>query len=266
MVASVILIYFDFSEVSVGSSTSRVILLGTIPTVIPANVSTIVPDVPEVMAVIASPARSLSPPDSHKIVVARWRSNVALRSSSPSSPSTLVLPYTTIPSLASPQIAPTPFGIPHRPVILVLPSQEIPFGRPYHTQPVRERMLLTARNKLHPFPARIPANRRRFHSSSSSSPPRKRCRASPYSTSSTTHSSSPVFVGPSCKRCRSCTADSPFIQADLLPPRKRLRDASSTYCHEVSVKVSIGMDIEDSIETWVEGDIERDTKGSHEAD
>ncbi|GKC27676.1 hypothetical protein Tco_1034970 [Tanacetum coccineum] len=75
---------------------------------------------------------------------------------------------------------------------------------------------------------------------------------------SATHSSSLVSAGPSRKRCRSYTADCLLIRADLLPPRKRLRDPSSTYCHEVSV--------EDSIETRAEGDIKRDTEDSHEAD
>nr|GEY36156.1 hypothetical protein [Tanacetum cinerariifolium] len=116
---------------------------------------------------------------------------------------------------------------------------------------------------VHPFLVRIPANCKRFHSSSS--PPRKRHRASPYSSLSATHSSSPVSTGPSRKRCRSPTVDSLIIQVDLLPPRKRLREPSSTYCHEVSVEVSTEMDIKDSIKAGVEGDNERDTKDSHES-
>ncbi|GJV44794.1 hypothetical protein Tco_1429330 [Tanacetum coccineum] len=166
MVASVISISSDSSEESVGSSTSWVILFGTIPTIIPVDVSTIVPVVPEAASVVASPAGilsshleifsksdspdSLSPPDLHETSVARWRIKVALRSSSfetssPSSPSTPILPSTTITSPAS-------------------------------------------------------SNRRRFHSSSSS-PPRKRHRVSPCLSSSAIHSSSPVSAGPSRKRC-----------------------------------------------------------------
>ncbi|GJW36443.1 hypothetical protein Tco_0059363 [Tanacetum coccineum] len=75
---------------------------------------------------------------------------------------------------------------------------------------------------------------------------------------SATHLSSLLSAGPSRKRCRSYTADCLLIRADLLPLRKRLRDPSSTYCHEVNV--------EDSIETRVEEDIKRDTEDSHEAD
>ncbi|GJR92804.1 putative reverse transcriptase domain-containing protein [Tanacetum coccineum] len=190
-------------------------------------------------AVVASPAR------------------VALCSSSSSSLAfTPPTPCQTVPALTD---------LPHRSAILVLPGQDIPFGRPYHTHPNGAHMLLNTRKRVHPFPAPIPANRRRFHSSSSSSP-RKRRRVSPYPSSSTTHSSSPMSARPSHKRCRSPTANSPLIRVDLLPPRKRLRDPSSAYYHEVSVEVSIEMDIKDSIETRAEGDIERDVEDSYDAD
>ncbi|GKE73228.1 hypothetical protein Tco_1535269, partial [Tanacetum coccineum] len=305
----------------VGSSTSWVILFGTIPIVIPTDVPTIVPVVPEVTTVVAPPVgaldldtnvtletdpsrdpsspvhalaapitspflcsgsfepsrdfsnndspNSLSPPDSYETAIARWRSRVALHSSPsetslPSSPSTQVLPSTTITPPASRQIVLAPFGIPRRPAILVLPDQEIPFGRSYRTHPDRARMLLTAKKRVYPFHARIPANRRRF-CSSSSSPLRKRRRASPWSYSSATHSSSPVSAGPSRKRCRAPTIDSLLIRADMLPPRKRLR-YPSTYCHEVSVEISTEVDIEDSIETGDEGDIERYSKSNIDSD
>ncbi|GJW36442.1 hypothetical protein Tco_0059362 [Tanacetum coccineum] len=55
MVASVTSISSESSEESVGSSTSRVILFGTIPTVIPADVSTIVPTILEVAAIVTPP-------------------------------------------------------------------------------------------------------------------------------------------------------------------------------------------------------------------
>ncbi|GKE57601.1 hypothetical protein Tco_1496786 [Tanacetum coccineum] len=48
------------------------------------------------------------------------------------------------------------------------------------------------------------------------------------------------------------------------PPHKRLRDSSSAYHHEVSIKVRTEMDIKDSIETRAEGDIERDIEDSYE--
>ncbi|GJT70020.1 hypothetical protein Tco_1029306 [Tanacetum coccineum] len=152
-------------------------------------------------------------------------SKVALHSSSSSSSAfTPLAPRQTVPALPD---------LPRQSAILVLPGQEIPFGRPYRTHPNGAHMLLTARKRVHLFPARIPVNRRRFHSSSSLSP-HKRCRVSTYSSSSAKHSSSPVFTGSSCKRC--------------------------------SVEVNTEMDIEDSIETEAEGDIKRDIEVSHEAD
>ncbi|GJV83634.1 putative reverse transcriptase domain-containing protein [Tanacetum coccineum] len=41
-------------------------------------------------------------------------------------------------------------------VILVLPRQEIPFGRPYRTHPNGARMLLTIRKRVRPLPALLP--------------------------------------------------------------------------------------------------------------
>ncbi|GJW04504.1 putative reverse transcriptase domain-containing protein [Tanacetum coccineum] len=92
-------------------------------------------------------------------------------------------------------------------------------------------MLLTARKRVHSFPACISAKRRRSHyvSSSSSPSPRKRRRVSPYSSSSssleissssssgTSHSSSKTssasdtstLVGPYHKRCKSLVASMP---------------------------------------------------------
>ncbi|GKA95384.1 retrovirus-related pol polyprotein from transposon TNT 1-94, partial [Tanacetum coccineum] len=153
MPLSVISISSDSSVESVGSSTSRVILFGMIPTVIHADVSTIVPAILEVAAaVVSSPARR-SKAEAHS-------------SSSSSSAFTPPAPCQTVPTL---------HDLPRRHVILVLPGQEIPFSRPYHTHPNGARMLLTARKRVHPFHARILANRRRFYSSSSS-PSRKRRR------------------------------------------------------------------------------------------
>nr|GEU92319.1 hypothetical protein [Tanacetum cinerariifolium] len=231
MIAFFISISAESSEESIGSSISRVILFGTIPTVIPADVSTIVPAVPEVTDVVAPPSGaldldihatsetdlfkdssspvhklvapitslflcsyssepsrdlfdsdspdSLSPPDSHETVVARWRSKVALCLLS--SPSTHVLPSTTITSHALCQIVPTPPEIPRQPAILILP-------------------------------------------------------------------------------------DYLFNRSDLFPPHKRMRDPSSTYYHEVTIEVNIEIDIKDSIETGAEGDIKRDTESDNDSD
>ncbi|GJT94508.1 putative reverse transcriptase domain-containing protein, partial [Tanacetum coccineum] len=176
MVAFVILISFDSFEESVGSSISRVILFGTILTVMPADVPTIAPVVPVATTVIAAPVG---------VVV------LDIHATSETNP----------------------FEDPSFPVHALV---EIPFGRPYRTQPNGVLKMLTARKRVHLFSARIPATCKRFHSVSSSSPCKRR-RVSPCSSSSTTNSSSPVSVGPSRKRCRSPTADYPLIRADLLP-------------------------------------------------
>ncbi|GKD33354.1 hypothetical protein Tco_1248863 [Tanacetum coccineum] len=123
-------------------------------------------------------------PEPHEATVARWRATVASRSSSSAS-----TPPTSL------QIVPTPPGLPRLPAVLV--GQEIPFGRPYRTHPNGVRRMLTAKKRVHPIPARIPANckRSRYVSSSSSPSPRKRRRVSPYSYSLATFSSSPMLRG-----------------------------------------------------------------------
>ncbi|GKE82034.1 hypothetical protein Tco_1552034, partial [Tanacetum coccineum] len=80
--------------------------------------------------------------------------------------------------------------------------EETPFGLPYHTHPNRVLRMLTARKIVHLYLARIPMNRKGFHSSSSS-PPRKRYITSLYLSSSdspgSTADDSPVphkFVDP----------------------------------------------------------------------
>ncbi|GJZ48299.1 hypothetical protein Tco_0602131 [Tanacetum coccineum] len=74
MAFSVISISSDSSEDSVGTSTARVILFGTIPTTIPPT----------------TPTTDLLDP--YETVVARWRSRVVVHSSPPSSPIRQILP------------------------------------------------------------------------------------------------------------------------------------------------------------------------------
>ncbi|GKF07269.1 hypothetical protein Tco_0041493 [Tanacetum coccineum] len=224
MATSIISVSFDSSEESVGSSTSRVVMFGIIPTIILV--------VLEVTAVIVSPAgildleiyttsetdpfedlSSLVHAPAAPIISSFLHSSdsseasddplaVASSPSSPSSPSsTHDLPSTDIASPTPRQIVPALPGVHRRPAILVLPGQEIPLGRPYRTHPDGVLKMLTARKRVHPFLARIPANRRRFHPSSSS--PHKCHKASSYSSSSdspdSTADDSPtphIFVDP----------------------------------------------------------------------
>ncbi|GKA72870.1 hypothetical protein Tco_0779086 [Tanacetum coccineum] len=145
--------------------------------------------------------------------------------------------------------------------------------------------MITERKRVHPVPAHISANHRRFHSSSLSLP-RNRRRTSSCSSSSkgsstnsstslsersshsvTTHSPSPS-ARPSCKRCRSLTTlvtsatSTPralvHVRADLLPPRKRIMDSSAALSPEDT--------IEESLEVGSEEDIDLDVMADTEAD
>ncbi|GKD36137.1 hypothetical protein Tco_1251646, partial [Tanacetum coccineum] len=202
-------------------------------------------------------------PDPYETTVARWRS----------------------------KIVPAPPGIPRRSGILVLPGQEIPLGRPYRTQPDGVLKMLTARKRVHPFPACILANHRRFNFSPSSSPCKRR-RSSSSSLSSDSPSATTVvtpadvpgpstrvtpatttiddsLAGPSCKRCRSLTTSVPsiipapgalsFTCVDLLLPYKRFRSSSAALSPEDNIKGSmeIGSEEED-IDSDVMADVEAD--------
>ncbi|GJX67782.1 hypothetical protein Tco_0303509 [Tanacetum coccineum] len=122
-----------------GSSCSRIIFFGTIPAEIPAETPVILPVAPEVEATrVASPVGVLdlitysssdsdSSEDPHALEHAptRWRSRVALRSSSPSSPTHDLSPVV----VASPtpfRIVPALPRVPRRPTILVLPDHSSP--------------------------------------------------------------------------------------------------------------------------------------------
>ncbi|GJY36012.1 hypothetical protein Tco_0421390 [Tanacetum coccineum] len=194
-------------------------------------------------------------PEPYEATIARWRADVLSRSSSSSS-STSAPPVSLL-------IVPALPGLPRRHAILVLPGQEIPFGRPYRTHPNGVRRMLTARKRVHPFRACIPANcrRSRYVSSSSSPSPRKRRRVSSYSSPSASLSSS-ASDGSSRKRGRtpttslsaathSSTALLP-VRADFLPPRKRLRGSSSAFHQEVSIEAGTEASIKATIEVTAE--------------
>ncbi|GKB26327.1 hypothetical protein Tco_0865728 [Tanacetum coccineum] len=315
MVAHIISISSDTSEESVGSSTSRVVLFGTIPIVIPDDASTMVhvtispvihdsaakipiipPKEPKAGVIVvtspdgvldlitysstdsdssedpSSPKHAPTTPttspflcssDSSK--TSRDFSDNALRSSSDtsssssSSSSTHALLSTVIASPAPYRIIPAPYG------------------------PNGVLRMMTARKRVHPFPARIPANCRRFHSSSSS-PPRKRRRTSSCSSSFegsssdsstslskrsshlvTTHSPS-SSTEPSHKRCRSPTTlvtlatHTPealsHVCANLLAPRKRIKGSLAALTHEDTIEESLEVGSETEIDSDIRADIE----------
>ncbi|GKE71331.1 hypothetical protein Tco_1529403, partial [Tanacetum coccineum] len=174
-------------------------------------------------------------PEPYEATIARWRADVLSCSSSSSSSSAFAPPVSF-------QIVPALPGLPRRPAILVLPGQEIPFGRPYRTHPNGVRRMLTARKRVRPFRACIPANcrRSRYVSSSSSPSPRKRRRVSPYSSPSASLSSSPSD-GSSRKRGRSPTTSFSAAAHSL-----------TALLPEVSIDDSIEAGTEASIKAMIE--------------
>ncbi|GKE31361.1 hypothetical protein Tco_1450683, partial [Tanacetum coccineum] len=243
MVFSVVSISSDSSKESVGTSTARVILFGTIPTTVPATaptvdlpiihddtpliatdtptISPIVPTIPPIAPTIKytslfvctdssdSDTSERSPlQDPYEVIVARGRSRVAARSSPPSPP-------------------------------------PIPVGRPYHTWPNGVLKMLTAKKRVGPLPTHRLALRysadyyasNHFTSDDSS-------RDSP---SDSSYSPTATSARPSRKRSRSPTASalvaSPVpgalspVRADLLPPRKRIRDSDFVTSFKVILEV-----------------------------
>nr|GEZ27683.1 reverse transcriptase domain-containing protein [Tanacetum cinerariifolium] len=162
--------------------------------------------------------------DPYEVIVARGRSRVATRSSPPS------------PSIH--QILPAPPGLPCRPAVLVLPGQSIPVGRPYRTYPNRVLKMLTATKNslletLLDSHSDAPSNSSLRHSSLAYAISNSPCDL-PTATS----------AEPSLKRYRSPTTSIPLaspvhkplslVHADLLLPRKRIRDSNSVTDFKVS--------------------------------
>ncbi|GJV19391.1 putative reverse transcriptase domain-containing protein [Tanacetum coccineum] len=232
-------------------------------------------------------------PTSHDVMLTRWRSRVASRSSSPTT-SNLEIP--TAPILPTPSVivAPSsefPFApvvappeIRQRRAILIRIREDIPIGRLYRTHPGGPCRALTARKSFlirtcsldttvadsstTPRFVYLPLSRTlrcseaylywRFVPLSTMYPPTT-------SESSTRDSSSESSAGPSRKRCRSPAATmTSFIHTtralvpshvDLLPPLKRFKDSISP---EDSVEEDINTDVLEDIKadaTAVEVDV-----------
>ncbi|GKE49817.1 hypothetical protein Tco_1481075, partial [Tanacetum coccineum] len=208
MATPIIPISFDSSKESVESSTSWVVMFGTIPTVIPADVSTIIPVVPYVAAAIVASPTGVLDLDVHSTSKTDPFKDLSSPVHAPAAP-VISLFYILLILLRHPKI---PLAVIHLRVFhrlthtrLLFPVRgtrlylhhpgyhtdmlfEIPFGRPYRTHPNRVLRMLTARKRVHPYLTRIPTNHKGFHSSSSS-PPRKRHIASSYLSSSDSSSS-----------------------------------------------------------------------------
>nr|GEV29121.1 hypothetical protein [Tanacetum cinerariifolium] len=201
MAFSVISISSDSSEESMGMSTARVILFGTIPATIPlitpgTNLPIIHDDT--LLTPTISPTIPTIPTDPYEDVVARWKSRVAARLSPPSSPIC--------------QMLPAPTGLPHRPAVLVLPGQSILVGRPYRSSSSNS-------SSKHSSSGHAILNSLDVSlTTASTRPSRMRCRSP----------TSYVRVVLPVRRALS------LVRADLSPPPKRIRDSDLVTNLEVS--------------------------------
>ncbi|GJQ89064.1 putative reverse transcriptase domain-containing protein [Tanacetum coccineum] len=129
-----------YQEPSVGTSTARVILFGTIPATISFTAPTVdLPTIHDDTPLIPTDTPTISPiVPTIPPIAPTIQSQVAAHSSPPSSPIR--------------QILPAPPSLPGRSAILVLPGQSIFVGRPYRTQPNGVLRMLTARKRVGPLP------------------------------------------------------------------------------------------------------------------
>ncbi|GJW80602.1 putative reverse transcriptase domain-containing protein [Tanacetum coccineum] len=230
MAFSVISISSDSSEESVGMSTARVILFGTILTNIPSTAPTT--DLPTI--------HDDTLLDPYEVTVARWRSRVVARSSPPSSPIR--------------QILPAPPGLPRRPAILFLSGQPIPIGQPYRTQPNGVLKMLTARKSvgsLLPTTWFEDFSRLLLHQISFR-------RFILFFFMDIPHQVMPLRFSFSPVR----RALSP-VRADLFSPCKRIKDSYSVTYFEPYTKPDVNSDIQATINTCIAFDDDLRAKGTN---
>ncbi|GKD74441.1 hypothetical protein Tco_1332723 [Tanacetum coccineum] len=161
MAFSVISILSDSLEESVGMSTARVFLFGTIPTTVPATAPTadlpvihddtpLIPtDTPTISPIIPT-IPSIAPTIRYTSPFICNDSSDSDTSNTPPSPIHDTPPVEISPSIC--KILPASPGLPRRPAVLVLPGQSILVGRPYRTQPNRVLQMLTSRKSVGPLP------------------------------------------------------------------------------------------------------------------
>ncbi|GKE70747.1 hypothetical protein Tco_1528819, partial [Tanacetum coccineum] len=244
---SVISISLDSSDESVGSSTCRIILFGTIPAEIPAETHD--PPAPVTSPFLHSSdsfetsrdsaaSGSLERPplhDSYEVTIDRWRSRVAASSSPPSSPT-----HDFPPAVC--QIVLSPSDVPRRPAILVIPGH------------LASRYPLNHSSSYNFSSDDLSSDYSSGHSFQDSSFLSK---DSPFDTPTT------ISVGPSRKRCRSPAASVPLattalgalspVRADLLPPCKRIRGSVDIDVDTVDAETAMALEVGIKIETNVVG-------------
>nr|GEZ51990.1 putative reverse transcriptase domain-containing protein [Tanacetum cinerariifolium] len=270
MVILVISVSSDSSEDSMETPAGRVILFGSIPTIIPDNTPVITPPTTQTDTTVIPTETPIIAPTillSFDYTPASPDYSSASDTESdpsedPSSDHIPPLPATS-PFLSStddtidsdtPDTPPspthrTPFTeitsstqrspiIPRRQVMILAPRQPIPHGRPYRYHPNRPVHIMTVRKRVGPLPVQQLAASSDFHSDASSYP------SSRHSLSN--HSSPDLpstSAGPSLKRRRSPMTSVPALPpifralspicADLTPSPKRVRD--SGYLVDVEV-------------------------------
>nr|GEV52186.1 hypothetical protein [Tanacetum cinerariifolium] len=183
------------------------------------------------------------------------------------------------------QILPAPPELPHLLAVLILTGQVIPLDQPYRIQPNGVRKMLTTRKKVRAFPLGRLASR--YLSNHSSSDHFSLDGSSPNSSSdySSGHSlpyssfdaPTTIFARPSRKQCRSLTASVPLatpvpgalspVRADLLLPRKRIRDIHvDTVAVETATALKVGIGIVADVEVKVGIEIKREDEVEKEAE
>ncbi|GJS86328.1 hypothetical protein Tco_0768964 [Tanacetum coccineum] len=266
MAAPFISISLGLSDESMGSSIPRVILFGSIPIELDTHSSSEygpskgslphVPVAPMVSHFLCSndsesdtelPERHVSSTP-HDAMVARWRSRVASRPSSPSGSSSPTTSTSEIPTA---------------PILLASPAiDDIPVGRLYRTYPGGPCRALTARKTVVPLPSHRLVLRLWLWSPMSNTHFSSTVESSTFDSLATIldrHSHLPShFAGPSHKMCRSLatTVHLPIhtsgalvpTHGDLLPPRKRFMDL-------ISPKDSVEEDIDADVLVDIEADV-----------
>nr|GEU69352.1 hypothetical protein [Tanacetum cinerariifolium] len=189
MAALAIAISFDSSDKSVGSSPSRVILFGDIPTIIPST-SVIAPetsDIAHVVSYVAPVVETNVASPTELCGLVPYSDSDSVSPDEMASPEYITpLPATSSflytdssedsdPSEASNSSEAPPSQDPYVIIVARSRSRAVPFGQPYRTRPNGPRRLLTARKRVGPLPARrlvrrCVSPRSSDHHSSSSSP------------------------------------------------------------------------------------------------
>ncbi|GJU38839.1 hypothetical protein Tco_1191796 [Tanacetum coccineum] len=268
MAIFVISVSSDLSKESVGTSTRRVILFGTIPTTIPDTTPSVIPPSTHIDTALTPTSHDYTPASPDYSPASDMEFDPSEDSSSDHIPPLpAISPFLQTRSLVA-------SGALRRRVMVLAPGKPIPYGRPYSYHLNGPIHMMTARKRVGPLPTHRLAVRHsvdysssdnfssydssRDSSSSSSLETSSDSSADALSDHASSHSSSDhslpapssaisdrpshdsSFASPSRKRSRSLTASIPlslpisgalsYARADVLPSPKRIRSPdSATY-------------------------------------